>query len=111
MNDLSYLMILSLISVNIPGIAQSIQASLLGFIYLDILQTERWISSLVPESSNLLDISSDYMSPLSTQFQLSGFSTKVVLLNLGSTAFFILAFLGAHFLAALLSVMADYCQR
>lgn len=42
LNDLSYLMILSMISVNIPGIAQDVQSALLALIYFDVFQTDSW---------------------------------------------------------------------
>jgi hypothetical protein len=44
LNDLSFLTILTLISINVPGIAKQIQGSLLNFIYLDILLTDLWFN-------------------------------------------------------------------
>lgn len=44
LNDLSFLMILSLISINVPGIANAIQVMMMGMIYLDILQTGKWLN-------------------------------------------------------------------
>ena len=43
MNDMSYLTLLSLISITVPGIAQLITKIILKFLYLDILQTEDWL--------------------------------------------------------------------
>ena len=42
-NDLSFLVILSLISMPLPGMASSIQQILLQFICLDILMTSDWL--------------------------------------------------------------------
>ena len=42
LNDMSFLTILTLISINVPGIAKTIQGTLLSFIYLDILMTDLW---------------------------------------------------------------------
>ena len=42
LNDMSFLTILTLISINVPGIAKTIQGVLLSFIYLDILMTDLW---------------------------------------------------------------------
>jgi hypothetical protein len=39
---MSFLTILTLISINVPGIAKTIQGVLLSFIYLDILMTDLW---------------------------------------------------------------------
>jgi hypothetical protein len=47
LNDMSFLTILSLISLNIPGVAKTIQIALLQVIYIDILQTDSWLSPLI----------------------------------------------------------------
>lgn len=47
LNDLSYLMMLSFISVTIPGIAQDIQSALLSFIYVDMFQSSSWMPILL----------------------------------------------------------------
>jgi hypothetical protein len=47
MNDMSFLTILSLISITVPGIAQIIQAVILKFLYLDILMTDEWLYPLL----------------------------------------------------------------
>jgi hypothetical protein len=46
MNDMSFLTILSLISISVPGIASQIQSSLLNFIYLDVLMSEKWFEKI-----------------------------------------------------------------
>ena len=43
MNDMSFLTLLSLISVAVPGVAKIIMSSILKFLYLDVLQTEDWL--------------------------------------------------------------------
>ena len=43
---MSFLTILTLISINVPGIAKTIQGALLSFIYLDILMTDLWFLKL-----------------------------------------------------------------
>ena len=47
MNDLSFLTILSLVSINVPGLAKIIQGALISFICMDLLQTDRWLSPLL----------------------------------------------------------------
>jgi hypothetical protein len=42
LNDLSFLTILTLVSISTPGIASVIQSSILNFIYMDILMTDKW---------------------------------------------------------------------
>ncbi len=43
LNDMSFLTINALISITVPGTAKLIQMALLNFIYLDILQTDKWL--------------------------------------------------------------------
>lgn len=47
LNDLSFLTSLTLISITVPGIAQIIQSAMLSFIYLDVLQTDKWLTPLI----------------------------------------------------------------
>ncbi len=43
MKDMTFLTLLSLISISVPGIAKQIMKVVLKFLYLDILQTEEWL--------------------------------------------------------------------
>jgi hypothetical protein len=43
MNDMSFLTILSLISISVPGTAQVLQAVILKFLYLDVMMTDEWL--------------------------------------------------------------------
>jgi len=43
LNDMSFLTILTMISLSVPGIAKIIQSILMNFVYLDLLQTEKWL--------------------------------------------------------------------
>ena len=57
MNDMSFLTILSLISIAVPGLAQTIQAVILKFLYLDILMTDEWLYPMILiEEESLYDI-------------------------------------------------------
>ncbi len=47
MNDISFLTILTLISINVPGLAKIIQGALINFICMDLLQTDRWLTPLL----------------------------------------------------------------
>jgi len=47
LNDMSFLTICSMISINVPGIGKIIMTSLLNFIYLDILQTDLWLNPFI----------------------------------------------------------------
>ena len=60
MNDMSFLTILSLISIAVPGLAQTIQAVILKFLYLDILMTDEWLYPMI-----LIEEESLYDNPIS----------------------------------------------
>ena len=54
MSDMSFLTILSLVSISVPGLAKIIQSALLGFICMDLLYTDRWLNPLIfPEDSGV----------------------------------------------------------
>ncbi|TNV86375.1 hypothetical protein FGO68_gene11153 [Halteria grandinella] len=80
-------MILSFISINVPGLVQLIQSLILSFIYMDLLQTDQWYPSLFFSG----DIDSDYS--LSPYFDLNGFTSMKFILNLGSTFFYLVIIL------------------
>jgi hypothetical protein len=40
LNDLSFLTLLSLVSLTVPGLAHSLQQVILKFLYLDVLMTD-----------------------------------------------------------------------
>ncbi len=44
---MSFMTILSLVSISVPGLAKIIQSALLGFICMDLLYTDRWLSPLI----------------------------------------------------------------
>jgi hypothetical protein len=44
---MSFLTILSLVSINILGIANVIQSAFIGFISVDLLQTDLWFTLLL----------------------------------------------------------------
>jgi hypothetical protein len=46
LNDMSFLTICSLISINVPGIGKILMNGLLSFIYLDLLMTDLWLFPL-----------------------------------------------------------------
>lgn len=43
MADMSFLTILSLVSISVPGITKIIQSALYGFICMDLLKTDKWL--------------------------------------------------------------------
>ncbi|TNV86287.1 hypothetical protein FGO68_gene17282 [Halteria grandinella] len=87
LNDLSFMINMAMISISIPGVAQPIMNIVLQFIYLDILQTDKWLTPIFAkdrdEQGNLLQD-----EPLSEYFEQSGFQSMLMLKNLGSTLIF-----------------------
>ncbi|TNV87952.1 hypothetical protein FGO68_gene897 [Halteria grandinella] len=76
---------MTLITFPVPGIAQLIQASMLSFIYLDILQTDKWLTPLIfPEIQFVADDEVESQA-INSQFYQNGFQQMMLLQNLGST--------------------------
>jgi hypothetical protein len=79
---MSFLTICTLISISVPGITQIVQSVLLNFIYLDILQTDKWLIPLIYGKSQ--SIGEEDM-PLNSFFDENGFNSRSLIKNLGST--------------------------
>ncbi|TNV87037.1 hypothetical protein FGO68_gene800 [Halteria grandinella] len=111
LNDLSFLTILTLLSVSVPGIAQLIQSTLLNFIYLDILKTDQWFipwmfqrdsqSALAKrrmlQDSDQLDTIED--KGLNDYLDSNGFASTRLIKNLQSTFLYLLALIGLSIFA------------
>ena len=97
LSDMSQIMILSMISINVPGIVLQVQATLLNFIYFDIFETDLWLSELVFTQKEL---NNDI--PLNAYFAANGYNSLFSERNLSSTFLFILAMGFMHLLAFLM---------
>ena len=104
---MSFLTILTMVSITVPGIAKYLQAALLNFIYMDLLKTDLWLIPLIfPNDSNSekkndepqytedgtlvqKEVTDDDNTPLNDYFDNNGFSTKIALKNLGSTTIYL----------------------
>ncbi len=49
LNDLSFLTLLSLISLTVPGLAHSLQQVVLKLLFLDVLLTDQWLLPWIEE--------------------------------------------------------------
>jgi hypothetical protein len=54
-NDLSFMIILSVIAIDVPGVTKLYQAQLLQLIYLDLFLTDQWLVPLIFKNSNSND--------------------------------------------------------
>ncbi|TNV72854.1 hypothetical protein FGO68_gene3689 [Halteria grandinella] len=111
LNDLSFLTILTLLSVSVPGIAQLIQSTLLNFIYLDILKTDQWfipwmfqgdaksaeVERRILEES--LSEEQDEDKGLNDYLDANGFASTRLIKNLQSTFLYLLALIGLSIIA------------
>jgi hypothetical protein len=99
LNDLSFLTILALISVNIPGLASVIQSIILNYIYMDVLMTDKWLTKYLVED-DLNDCAINYY------FDISGFQSKKLVKNLGSTFVYLALLVLGLVILAILKVVA-----
>ncbi|TNV87376.1 hypothetical protein FGO68_gene11805 [Halteria grandinella] len=82
LNDISSITLLSLMSINIPGLASVINNILMNFIYMDLLQTGLWIEYIV-------DLENPEDRSLCPTFALAGYTSMNSVSNLGSTFIFL----------------------
>jgi hypothetical protein len=87
MDDLSFLTINTLISIAIPGIANTILSVLLNIIQFDVLFTEKWL----PESLSKVGFTflNEKDESLSSIFDENGYSSQFFIVNLGSGIIFL----------------------
>lgn len=120
MNDMSFLTILSLISITVPGISSQILSSLLNFIYLDVLMSDKWFEKIFYRSNTddkkrtriLLSASElERDQPLNQFFGNNGFSTKSLIKNLGSTFIYLLLYLFGYLTLFALNYYLKWKQR
>jgi hypothetical protein len=90
LNDLSFIISLAMISLSIPGIAQPIMSIILQFIYLDLFQTDLWLTPMLDENNKNEDGEIDDDEALNVYFEESGFQSKIMITNLGTTFIFII---------------------
>ena len=98
LNDLSFLIILSLISVPVPGIIVPIQEAILSFIYIDIFQTDGWLPPIFFTDN-------DDDSGLNNIFDINSFRSTRAIKNLGSTTLFIALYSSLFFTLILAKIL------
>ena len=111
MDDLSFLLINTMISMSVPGVASIISEVLINLIYFDILFTEKWFPQFM-ESMNF-DFDANDIS-INTYFDQNGFQSQLIIKNLGSTFFFIVFYFIAWFLLLIFkiaSIFFDYTNK
>lgn len=96
LNDLSSIMILAFISVSTPGLVSNIQRAILSFIYIDLLQTDKWLPALFFKAT-------EEDEPLTAYFELNGYSSMTLIKNLGSTFLFLLLLVLLHLVYGILA--------
>ena len=104
MNDLSFLTTLGLVSLTLPGLAQIIQSIILGFIYMDMLQTDEWLNPMLFTEKELEDA-----KPLNKFFDENGFSSCNFIVNMGSTFIFFMFYAAVLIFTLFMKLMAFFC--
>jgi hypothetical protein len=114
MNDMSFLTLMSLISITVPGIAQTIQAVILKFLYLDVLMTDEWLYPLISkEEEELLDTSipddeDDEIwqdKAINEYFEQNGIQSMFAVKNLGSTLVYLVVVIFFYILLVFISLL------
>jgi hypothetical protein len=76
LEDFSFLTIITLIAVPIPGLPSTIQRVILKLIYFDILYCELWLSQLMVKIGLDIEEEIDNDNALSLEFDETGLSFK-----------------------------------
>ena len=107
LNDMSFLTICNLISINVPGIGKILMNGLLNFVYLDLLMTDMWLFPLLfPPKPPGEGEEDDTEKPLNMYFEENGFQSKALIKNLGSTFVYLGLYIVLLFFLALIKLMS-----
>lgn len=73
LEDLSFMIILSIVSITIPGVALVIQNTLLNLLYFDLLYTEEWMPQIWEKMGYVDDDEEEDL--LNEKFEENGFQS------------------------------------
>ncbi len=104
LNDISFLTAMGLISLNLPGLAQTIQSMILDFIYVDALQTDLWLNPMLFNSTDLEN--EEAINPF---FDENGFQSCIFIVNIGSTYVYLLIYGAIMFILFILRLFRLIC--
>ncbi|TNV86341.1 hypothetical protein FGO68_gene4599 [Halteria grandinella] len=113
LNDLSFLINLTMISITIPGITSTFMSIVLQFIQLDILQTDKW---LIPSFPKEKDEEGNFKEDegLNDYFEQQGFQSMYTFKNLGSTlifSFLLIALFFTYLIFKMLAKRGSYAKK
>jgi hypothetical protein len=107
LEDMSFLSINSMISMQVPGMVQLINNVIMSFIYVDIFLSDKWLPQLFYGLERLDDDS----EPLNSSFEESGYSSKVLLKNINSSLVFIWIYCSLYGLLFIFRILGTFSQR
>lgn len=105
LNDLSFLIILSLISLPLPGPVSPIQEAILSFIYLDLFQTDDWLPPAMFSKAE-----EDKDQGLNRVFEVNSYSSTKAVKNMGSTALYVGAYILMQIIYAITLGLSKMCE-
>ncbi|TNV87252.1 hypothetical protein FGO68_gene8134 [Halteria grandinella] len=100
LNDISTVTMLSFINISIPGQASVLSSILLNLIYMDLLQTDKWMDKIV----DLDDEDND--RSLCPSFERVGYTSMNTISNLGSTFVFLIFIILAYLTTLVLQFLS-----
>jgi hypothetical protein len=108
--DVSFLVINSLLQISIPGFPSTILGFLMKYIFFDILYTELWVAKFMG------GIGVDFGSmkndtAINVQFSANGFDSKQFLKNSGSSFFFLSIYIFSWLVLLLFSILSRRLEK
>ena len=103
--DISFLVINSLLQISIPGLPSTILGFLMKYIFFDILYTELWN----PQFMSGIGIEFDKVkndTAINVQFSDNGFNSKQFLKNSGSSFFFLSTYIFSWIVLLFLTLLS-----
>ena len=103
--DISFLVINSLLQISIPGLPSTILGFLMKYIFFDILYTELWNAQFMSGIGIDFDkVKND--TAINVQFSDNGFDSKQFMKNSGSSFFFLTTYIFSWILLLFLTLLS-----
>jgi hypothetical protein len=107
LNEVATFNLLSLLSITVPGFAQYANRIILQFVYLDILQTDKWLTPYLDTFLDVLGLDSSEDAPLTDELDVLGYSSSSSLKSLGS----FLVFFAFLLLQIIIVMLFFWCRQ
>lgn len=101
LDDMSFMLINTLISIAVPGVVQLVLSVLINFIYIDVLFTDYWVPQLFRTTTQSIE----NKGGLNLYFEENGYTSRFLIKNLGSGFIYLVGYIFMCFVHSILKLL------